>query len=103
MFGTCSSSDCDKRTHGMTNRCLFHETIENARQLQPRDFDRLMATFATVEPLTDDERAQRRSKALLSRVHWSARDLKRAKKAARDEGVTDGQILDAVRKGKADA
>lgn len=100
---SCSVADCDADGLFISGTCQFHSALTHARELSPEEFDRLRGTLSTTAPITDDERRQRRGRSALREIEWKARDLKSAKRRARDAGVTEGQIADAVKRGKAEA
>lgn len=102
MFGTCSTNDCDQPRFMLDNHCRYHSIIEQARSLRGEEFDRLRDALATTAPITDDERNVSRASHALRMIQWQARDLKKAKADARKAGATEGQIADAMKRGKAE-
>lgn len=98
---TCSAEGCSAPGSGWSGRCGFHEALSGARNLNPQQFDRLRKALATATPLTDEDRRERAARSALATIEWVARDLKRSKKRAKKSGATDGQIAEAIRKGKA--
>lgn len=102
LAATCSVDGCPDRIAGiLTNKCPFHDSLATARNLTPEQFDRLRDALATTPPISDEERRTRRVKAVLARVEWTSRDLRRQKLEARSLGAAESQIKDAVRRGRA--
>jgi hypothetical protein len=102
MFGPCTTSDCDKPSGVLSGKCNYHDAISSARNLEVDEFDRLREALAVTAPITDDERNVNRARYALKSIEWDARNLKRHKQMARENGATPAQIADAVSRGKAE-
>lgn len=101
-FGiTCKAKECTRPGSLLGGRCNLHEALAQARELSPEQFDELREALSTTPPFSEADKRARRVKSTLARVQWTARDLKRAKLAAREAGATDSQVRDAVGRGRA--
>jgi hypothetical protein len=100
----CPVEGCSRRGGSLfSNNCAYHDSLSMARELSPEDFDALRSEMATTAPLSDEAKRQRRVRSALKGIEWKARDLKSEKRRARTAGATEGQISDAVTRGKASA
>lgn len=101
---TCSVEGCSLPGSFMDgNRCGLHHLVFMACTLSPERFEQLRAILAASSPLTDEERRARKMRTSLSRLEWTSRDFKRAKKDSRDAGATEAQIAAAADKFTSDS